>query len=177
MARGDVKPWERQPGESGPAYAAFELYRDLGPNERSLVKVARQLGKSVTLMERWSTRWSWKERVAAWDAEITRQKIAAQVKAAREMAERHAKVGLSLQKRGLELLHNLEPGSASWQDAVRLISEGVKIERVARGEPSEVVEQHHMPQFVEVVLTTEPPPEPEEGEGPDGSDGSGNGIE
>ena len=41
--------WERQKGESAQAYEAFVLYRDLGA-ERSHVKVAQQLGKSLSLI-------------------------------------------------------------------------------------------------------------------------------
>ena len=56
--------FEQQPGESDKAFAAFALYLSLGP-ERSTASVGKALGKSEGLMERWSARWRWTERVAA----------------------------------------------------------------------------------------------------------------
>ena len=47
------------------AFQAFRTYAELGPGRR-LVDVSRQLSKSVVLMQRWSKRWSWQARVAAW---------------------------------------------------------------------------------------------------------------
>lgn len=161
-----LKPWERQPGEGQRAFAAFELYRDLG-DERSLHKVAKQLTKSDALIRRWSARWNWVERVTAWDDELARQRVAAKIKAAREMNEQQDKVGVLLIQRGTEILDSLDPEDGAYSDVVKLVELGVKLRRLAHGEPTEIEEQHRMPQFVEVVVTTEPPPEPEEE--PDGS--------
>jgi len=55
----DRQLWERIQGETGLAYAAFRRFRDLGPR-RSLVG-ARSIER------RWSYRWRWAERAAAWD--------------------------------------------------------------------------------------------------------------
>ena len=47
-------PWDRIDGEfheSDPAFGAFARYQDMGYHH-SLVKVAAELGKSATLMER-----------------------------------------------------------------------------------------------------------------------------
>lgn len=62
-------PWEQQPGESSPAFAAFAEYRDLGP-ERSIDAVVQKLDKSRTLIGRWSGRWEWVKRVHAYDAHL-----------------------------------------------------------------------------------------------------------
>lgn len=42
--RSDVKPWERQEGESAKAFEAFTIYAGLGA-DRSLRAVAQQLGQ------------------------------------------------------------------------------------------------------------------------------------
>lgn len=63
-----IDPWERQPGESRWAYAAFAIYRDMGPVARSIAKVARQAGRSGSLRRRWSTRWQWVFRSEQFDA-------------------------------------------------------------------------------------------------------------
>ena len=54
--------WQ-QPNESEEAYEAFAYYRSLGPG-RTLQRVARYLDKSHQLMERWSVRWCWRDRLA-----------------------------------------------------------------------------------------------------------------
>ena len=59
------EPWERQPGESAPAFSAFAAYRDM--TDRSLRAVGQKLGKCRALMERWSAAWDWVDRVSAWD--------------------------------------------------------------------------------------------------------------
>jgi hypothetical protein len=58
--------WNRQSTETAPAFQAFVLYRDGGP-DRSLRGVAQALGKSRSLMARWSARHEWAARVDAWD--------------------------------------------------------------------------------------------------------------
>lgn len=62
----DTPLWERQEGETDKAYEAFALYRDMGAS-RSVRDVAQKLGKSATLISRWSSANNWVERVSAWD--------------------------------------------------------------------------------------------------------------
>lgn len=78
-----LKPYDRLANEGARPYAGFVLYRDLGP-ERSLEKVATSLGKSRSLMSRWSADFAWVERVAAFDADQERaeQEARAKVRAA-----------------------------------------------------------------------------------------------
>ncbi len=62
--------FERQERESAKAFAAFKTYLELGP-ERSLAVVADKLGKSKTMIERWSRRFDWPARVQAHTAHLT----------------------------------------------------------------------------------------------------------
>ena len=71
--------WERQPEETTPAFAAFAAYRDYEGETgeaRSMSKVARELSKSRSLLARWSGKYAWVERAAAWDAEVDRRRAA-----------------------------------------------------------------------------------------------------
>jgi hypothetical protein len=61
--------FERQPREGGKAFAAFSVYLGMGP-ERSLAGVGAKLGKSKTLIERWSKRYDWPGRVVAHGAHL-----------------------------------------------------------------------------------------------------------
>ncbi len=56
--------FEQQPRESDKAFAAFSMYLSQGP-ERSLAKVAAKLGKGERIMEKWSKKFDWGERVKA----------------------------------------------------------------------------------------------------------------
>ena len=61
--------FERQERESAKAFAAFKTYLELGP-DRSLVLVADKLGKSKTMIERWSRKFDWPARVQAHTAHL-----------------------------------------------------------------------------------------------------------
>jgi hypothetical protein len=76
-------PWDKQPGEGSEAFAAFCLYRDLGPG-RSKKRVAEQLSKSVSLIGRWMTKHHWYARASAWDLHLD---AVSQAQAADEVAE------------------------------------------------------------------------------------------
>ena len=88
--------FEQQPKESAKAFAAFSEYLSLGP-ERSLEAVRKKCGKSARLIQRWSGRWRWGERVqahAAHLAKVEREAVEALTRgkaaawAAREEAQR-----------------------------------------------------------------------------------------
>ena len=73
--------FEQQPKESSKAFAAFQVYLSLGP-QRSLAAVGQKLGKSGTVIERWSSKFDWVSRVqahAAHLAEVERKAIEGRV--------------------------------------------------------------------------------------------------
>ena len=82
--------FEQKPDESAKAFEAFNTYLNMGA-QRALEAVAQKLGKSKTLMERWSKRHNWVARVDAhtqhWCA-LTRR---AEVEVVREFALERAK--------------------------------------------------------------------------------------
>jgi hypothetical protein len=61
--------FEQQPKESDKAFTAFKAYLDMGP-QRSLAAVGKQLGKSKTMMEKWSRKFDWAARVQAYAAQM-----------------------------------------------------------------------------------------------------------
>lgn len=130
-------PWERQPRESAPAFAAFRAYRDMGEG-RSLTRAAEEVGKSRDLLRRWSRRWSWVFRAEAWDREEERLVRQATVKARREMSERHAKIAVAVQQKVVTRLAQIDPSELTPSDLIRWLEVSVKIERAARGEPERV---------------------------------------
>jgi hypothetical protein len=148
----DQSLWEQQSGENAKAYAAFCSYRDMDPFDRS-VKTAciKTTGKASNLKYwyEWSRINAWVERAHAFDAYVDRKKRAAALKKIEEMNERHAGaamqvIGKALQRligerneRG-EIVGKLRLEDISASDVIKYLSEGAKLERVARGEPETI---------------------------------------
>jgi hypothetical protein len=82
--------FEQQAKESAKAFAAFSLYLSLG-SERSLGAVAQKVTKSSRLLKRWSSRWSWCERVRAYDENLAAIEQQATEAMATERAEERLK--------------------------------------------------------------------------------------
>jgi len=113
------EPWDRQPDESAPAYEAFLTYRDMG-YARSTAGVAQKLGKSKTLMDRWSGRWDWVARTEAWDSMPSAKLVEAYEEMAQRVAEQHERVATKLMSRleaHLDLLPEGKVPSQTWSIA------------------------------------------------------------
>jgi hypothetical protein len=137
----------------------FAVYRDLGPLERSLQEVSRRVGRSRQFIGRLSVRWQWVFRAEQWDAQQERLRQQALRKEQEEMLRRHAAAAaLALQKVILRLrggkdrvmtpegqprevpVAALHPEEMSATDLARLADVAVRIERLARGLPTEHAE-------------------------------------
>jgi hypothetical protein len=145
----DRKAFERMPRETDPAWFAFKKYRDM--EKRSLIKLGKSLGKSRALVEGWSSKWRWRERVVAWDRAADDRARAASLDEIEEMQRRHIKLGQGMQQLGaLELKRLLgeyakkaaagEAGGVGLtpRDVKRLIDAGARLERLNRGEPGSI---------------------------------------
>jgi hypothetical protein len=161
-------PGEQMPAESAKAYAAFCLFRDLGPR-RSIDEASRlyharkaqdggvaktsRTQRASGLIRQWAERWNWFARAAAWDEEIERAKKRKQVEAVEEMAERHAKEAMMLQNKAVERLRQLLPEEFKPRETLSFLVEAAKLERLARGEPTERVAEEH--RFTDVKELTD----------------------
>jgi hypothetical protein len=135
----EAKPWEMQEGETSKQFEAFVVYRDM--ENRGIRKVAERLQKSETLIGRWSSKNNWVDRVAAWDAEKDRIARQEQIKDIKKMRDRHAKGAMAMFGKALEGLKTINPEELSAQDIVRMFAESTKVERLSRGDTSEVIEE------------------------------------
>lgn len=139
-------PFEKQPRESAKAFAAFSLYLSLGA-ERSTREVGKQLGKSEGLIERWSAKFNWRNRVAAHAAHLTEVErkaleVAARAKAA-EWASREQKLretewamheaAIAAAKKGLAAYMDREKVYANLADIARMLEIASKLGRLATG--------------------------------------------
>lgn len=115
----ELKPWDRQPGETSKAYEAFSIYRDMGP-KRNVRSVAEALGKSGTLITGWSGKYGWVARAAAWDSVPARSVVEAHQAMAQRIAAQHERVATKLMDRLEQNLELLPPGtdpSIKWSTA------------------------------------------------------------
>ncbi|KPJ51536.1 MAG: hypothetical protein AMJ38_00215 [Dehalococcoidia bacterium DG_22] len=138
-----LKPTDPQPGEPGTSFAGFVLYREMPPANRSLREVGRRLGRSESLIERYSSRWNWVERVRAWDKDQSRRSSQAQAKAAVDWVDRHAEEGRKLQIFAMAALSKyidrdpegriIGVRNIPLRDALVMMKLGSQIERAAAG--------------------------------------------
>lgn len=148
------KPWERQEGEGPKPFEAFCVYRDMGI-ERSLAKVGTQLGKSTALMERWSAKYDWVKRAAAWDDEQERLEREAKekqrLKDIAKMRERHAGIAVSMLLKAATALQTIPPEDIKAQDISRMVDVASKLERISRGDVGDVIEERNGGESVPAV--------------------------
>jgi hypothetical protein len=135
--------WERQKDESSKAYAAFCVYRDLGP-ERSLDKALSEANKKPTNRRHWS-RWMekyrWYERAQAYDDYIEKKMRKENEKKILDMSDRHARLAVVFQQKIAQRLQEIDPAELSPADMARWLDVATKLERLSRGEPTEIGKQ------------------------------------
>jgi uncharacterized protein YoaH (UPF0181 family) len=122
----------------GPGRSLYDLYMSLAQNP-GIAGLER--GPSLSSIESWSSAFHWQDRLLDLEREARRRDEEEQVKALRDMTERHIKEGLALQQKGIERLNQLAAEDMTAQDAIRAVLEGVKLERLSRGEPTELIRQ------------------------------------
>ena len=141
--------FEQQQKESAKAFEAFALYLGMGA-ERSLAKVGQRLGKSGSLIERWSRRFGWTDRVsehaahlAAVEREATealaRGKAAVWLQRREEQAEDEWLWRRELVAAGRKVLKRFteEGKGATLGDVARALELASKLGRLASGMPTE----------------------------------------
>lgn len=143
------EPWERQKGESIKAFEAFATYRDMP--HRSIRAVAQKLEKSATLIGRWSSNHEWQKRIAAWDAEQDRIARQAQIDEIKKMRKRHADLATAMLVKSAQALQKIPVEEIKAGDVSRMVETAAKLERVSRGDVSEVIEERDGGTAVPVV--------------------------
>jgi hypothetical protein len=160
-----IEAWDQREDETGPAYAAFVVYRDLGLT-RSLARVRTDWGTagahlgvkatppSATSIELWSSKYSWLIRVSAydrwldraWQLEVKERKR----KAARRNADMASEAMDLVAARISQMTKHFDLTSEEYDkerpppldvlDLRRLVDSLGKLERLALGEATENVQ-------------------------------------
>lgn len=116
----DVPAWEKQPGETPEAYAAFVTYRD---------SEARMVGAHAY----WSSVWSWGYRTHEWDKYLAAVDVKEMVRYRRTMNERHRAIARVATNKAAAWLQAQQVESMKLTDVIRLVEVGVRVERLASG--------------------------------------------
>lgn len=154
-----MNPWERQAGEGSKAFRAFAAYRDLGPT-RSVTKVVEKLKPDCPhrkMLEQWCTKWGWVSRAQAWDDEKDRIFLLETKAAIAEMNQRHSAVAVAMMVRVAERLKAMPANELSVRDIAQWLKVAADVERVARGEPSEIVDVNNRNASALMLPETLPP--------------------
>lgn len=154
--------WDQLPTETGKAYAAFLVYRDLGVG-RTSAEVGRQLGKSAELIRRWKKQHGWEERVAAWDGHLAGARDMAWLEATvatpsglAAMNQRHLAVLQAIQQKALLRLEALQAGDLSLTMAFQWLLESLRTERAVFGQLPEEARGDDADQDAVVRLLSDP---------------------
>ncbi len=114
------------------------LARDLR-DDPSMVGLRRAPSRST--LERWSSAFHWQDRLVDVERAARQRDRDDQIKALHDMNERHKKEGLALQQKALERIAGLPAHEMTPGDAIRGLIEGVRLERLGAGAPTEHVRQ------------------------------------
>jgi hypothetical protein len=138
--------FEQREKESAKAFEAFSVYLNMGA-ERSLAAVGQKLGKSGSLIERWSTKFEWSSRVQAHAAHLAVAEREATEAVARAKAldwgkrqhtlrerewEMHEQC-IAAAKRALNAFMEREKVYANLSDIARILEIASKLGRLASG--------------------------------------------
>jgi hypothetical protein len=136
-------PWDRRPDDSQASWQAFVVYRDMGLT-RSNAKVARALGKSKALIDRWSRTHNWVIRAAAFDSHEDRMHLLEMRKARVDAEKRNLQIAgaaMNVAAGGLREYVNDTKKVASLKpaDIARLMEVASRLEALTLGNPTENV--------------------------------------
>ena len=156
-----IQPWERRTNESAEAFEAFAIYRDLGV-DRNLIKVWQKLGKSHTLIERWSDRHDWVLRCVEFERFMDSERLKALVRGTVAMRERQANIAARISQRIADRvgrMTNKQIDALSPQEIATLLRVSTDVETKARA--ADILEQMETP-FSVHIHTYAPGPQPEQ---------------
>lgn len=141
---GLVEPvWERQPGETQRAFAAFKVYRDTPTRDRSIRAACASYypnlsgGPFTSKLRYWeklSSQWSWVQRVEEFEAYVDQQGIQARIDEIKRMNERHVQIATGMISKAAQRLRDMEPAELTVTEMRLFFESAARLERLARGE-------------------------------------------
>jgi hypothetical protein len=144
--------WERRRGESAKAFAAFRVYRDLGPRRsttaayRLYVAERQESGggrkgaiRAPGRWKFWAQQYEWKNRAEAYDAHLDREARLRREAELRAMDERHLALARSVQALLARRLQEFDPRELTPPVIIRWLETAVMLERLVMELPTKSV--------------------------------------
>ena len=113
------------------------FYRNMELKERSLQRVGSELGKSRGLIERWSSQWSWVERVRDWDDHQEMRRLEKRIEEKHKIDEVHLTIIRAARTKAIKALAEMNPEQLATNPSElrHWITELIRYERMIMGEP------------------------------------------
>jgi hypothetical protein len=101
------------------------------------------LGKSRGLIERWSARWDWVERAAAWGDHQEMRRLERRIEQKQQMDEEHLRIIRGLRNKAIQALAQMEPEelAKNLYELRNWIDLATRFERLIMGEPESIEER------------------------------------
>jgi len=141
-AKAEILPyesWERLPGETGAAFSAFCVYRDLGL-ERNIRKAVESVEKDVAVRAKryrvwrnWSMQFRWLERAADYDKYLEKLKQSELRKTIEAQGQKHREVTGKMLDVVTKKLDSMNPADLSQGAVTEWVQTAIKAEREAAG--------------------------------------------
>lgn len=136
------QPWEKRPNEGMRAFHAFSLYRDLG-YYRTHRKVADALGMAEVSIASWSSQHDWVDRVELYEVERDRRRLEAEMSSQEQARQAEGVAARALLRKALQRLQGdeevfaLDANELDASDVAKFVAEGIRIQRLALGMPTD----------------------------------------
>jgi len=141
-AKAEILPfesWERLTGESGAAYSAFCVYRDMGAdrNIRKAVEAAEAdeavRFKRYRVWRNWAVQYRWRERAADYDKYVEKLKQAELRKTIEAQGEKQREVTGKMLDVVKQKLDGMNPADLTQSAVAEWVQTAIKAEREAAG--------------------------------------------
>lgn len=145
MPAEELKPYERQPGETEKAWRAFVAFRDAGPDREKLAVYRQLYGRNAAArcpgwFSKWAKDYRWDERAAAWDNEVDRHRRARLLEDALERDALHVETLRYALRKALLALAGTEDEVWSLKDIRETIALAISQERLIAGQVTDRTE-------------------------------------
>ena len=144
--------WERQTGETSGQYMWFTRYMEARLNGDSLTAVCKKYDKKESyarVLRNWSYLNHWVSRIEAYRDFLELERQRQRLNDIREMGERQARSGVLMQQYALAWFTahpDTGQGGLTPELALKFMETGAKIERTARGAPTEIRAEAELPE-------------------------------
>jgi len=142
---GTLQAWERLPGESPVQFNKFKTYISStdAKGQRSIYRTANILGMHSQNVKRISSRWHWPIRASLLDQHVEALEMAEFIVEKKKSARRQATLGKRLQEVANGAINRLladddRMNEISAHEIAKLADFGVKIERLANNDPTQI---------------------------------------